>query len=275
MFGEEDAGLLCADPYESDRDRQRLVRLLAACRNIDEFDIDVGFYSTIPQLPTILPSSIRTLTLRNCDAQETFDLIENLPLLENLTLRLALYVLAIDTLENTVHTLIYWITVTGVSHLRRLAAFPLVDFGPSNSLSPHSHQQSSTTSSRCSPLQERHFHRSRSGTKGRLPKDYKHSCRFREDCLMHSRASSSISRSRIFRELEEDALVRSSAPVLCGAVLTPSRAFSNRRPRKLLLVSESTNDVPTSTVTPAHGSPFSHSRAFQVDARSPFRSAPA
>ncbi|GAA5914960.1 uncharacterized protein JCM6883_001776 [Sporobolomyces salmoneus] len=72
------------------RDRQRLVKLLSACRKIQDFDIDVGFYSSIPRLPTILPPTIRTLTLRNCNAQETFDLIENLPLLEDLTLRLAL-----------------------------------------------------------------------------------------------------------------------------------------------------------------------------------------
>jgi hypothetical protein len=61
-----------------------------ACRKVEELDIDVGFYSSIPHLPALLPPTIRTLTLRNCDAQETFDLIENLPLLESLTLRLAL-----------------------------------------------------------------------------------------------------------------------------------------------------------------------------------------
>ncbi|GAA6010463.1 hypothetical protein JCM11491_006950 [Sporobolomyces phaffii] len=72
------------------RDRQRLVRLLTACRKVEDFDIDVGFYSSIPHLPALFPSTIRTLTLRNCDARETFDLIENLPSLDSLTLRLAL-----------------------------------------------------------------------------------------------------------------------------------------------------------------------------------------
>ncbi|GAA5884444.1 hypothetical protein JCM16303_005083 [Sporobolomyces ruberrimus] len=72
------------------RDRERLVQLLTACRKIEDFDIDVGFYSSIPHLPALFPSTIRTLTFRNCDARETFDLIEYLPLLDNLTLRLAL-----------------------------------------------------------------------------------------------------------------------------------------------------------------------------------------
>ena len=74
------------------RDRQRLVRLLTACRQVENFDVDVGFYSAIPHLPALFPSTVRSLTLRNCNAQETFDLIENLPCLEDLTLRLALYV---------------------------------------------------------------------------------------------------------------------------------------------------------------------------------------
>ncbi|GAA5941501.1 uncharacterized protein JCM15063_006120 [Sporobolomyces koalae] len=73
-----------------ERERQRLVQLLTACRTVEEFDIDVGFYCAIHHLPTLLPPTIRSLTLRNCDARETFDLIENLPLLEDLTLRLAL-----------------------------------------------------------------------------------------------------------------------------------------------------------------------------------------
>ncbi|GAA6063196.1 hypothetical protein JCM10212_000498 [Sporobolomyces blumeae] len=73
-----------------ERERQRLVRLLTACTLIESFDVDVGFYNSIRGFPTLFPSSIRSLTLRNAEGQETFDLIENLPLLDDLTLRLAL-----------------------------------------------------------------------------------------------------------------------------------------------------------------------------------------
>ncbi|GAA5873528.1 hypothetical protein JCM1840_005954 [Sporobolomyces johnsonii] len=72
------------------RERQRLVRLLQACRQIDTLDVDYGFYHDLRTQPTLLSPTIRTLTLRNIDFDDTFDVIERLPLLEDLTLRLAL-----------------------------------------------------------------------------------------------------------------------------------------------------------------------------------------
>ncbi|GAA6002328.1 uncharacterized protein JCM10292_006604 [Rhodotorula paludigena] len=72
------------------RERQRFVRLLKHCRRIEELDVDVGFFQDLRMQPSLLPPSIRTLTLRNCDAADTFTLLPHLPHLESLTLRLAL-----------------------------------------------------------------------------------------------------------------------------------------------------------------------------------------
>lgn len=72
------------------RERQRFVRLLKQCRRIEELDVDVGFFQDLRMQPSLLPPSIRTLTLRNCDAADTFTLLPHLPHLESLTLRLAL-----------------------------------------------------------------------------------------------------------------------------------------------------------------------------------------
>ncbi|GAA5924024.1 hypothetical protein JCM1841_001830 [Sporobolomyces salmonicolor] len=72
------------------RERQRLVRLLQACLQVRTLDIDYGFYHDLRTQPDLLPPTIRTLTLRNIDADDTFQVIERLPLLDNLTLRLAL-----------------------------------------------------------------------------------------------------------------------------------------------------------------------------------------
>ncbi|GAA5942512.1 hypothetical protein JCM3775_000245 [Rhodotorula graminis] len=72
------------------REQQRFVRLLAHCRCIDTLDIDVGFFQDVRLQPTLLPATLRTLTLRNCDAADTFALVSRLPELRDLTLRLAL-----------------------------------------------------------------------------------------------------------------------------------------------------------------------------------------
>ncbi|BGP38675.1 hypothetical protein JCM10449v2_002610 [Rhodotorula kratochvilovae] len=72
------------------RERQRFVRLLARCGRIDTLDVDVGFFQDIRIEPPIVPSALRTLTLRNCDAVDTFTILAHLPQLQDLTLRLAL-----------------------------------------------------------------------------------------------------------------------------------------------------------------------------------------
>ncbi|GAA6002128.1 hypothetical protein JCM10207_003089 [Rhodosporidiobolus poonsookiae] len=72
------------------RERQRLYRLLTVCRNITELDIDVGFYAEVRAGTTLLPKSIRKLTLRNAESLDTLTIVNQLPLLEDLTLRLAL-----------------------------------------------------------------------------------------------------------------------------------------------------------------------------------------
>ncbi|GAA5851052.1 hypothetical protein JCM9279_005270 [Rhodotorula babjevae] len=72
------------------RERQRFVRLLQHCKRIDTLDIDVGFFQDVRLRPTLLPSTLRTLTLRNCDAADTFAILSRLPELRHLTLRLAL-----------------------------------------------------------------------------------------------------------------------------------------------------------------------------------------
>ncbi|BGP14635.1 hypothetical protein JCM10213_001654 [Rhodosporidiobolus nylandii] len=72
------------------RERQRLYRLLSHCRLIDTLDVDLGFYHELRVQPALLPSTIRTLTLRNSEPLDTLALVNHLPLLEDLTLRLAL-----------------------------------------------------------------------------------------------------------------------------------------------------------------------------------------
>lgn len=77
------------------RERQRFVRLLQRCKRIQTLDIDVGFFQDVKLKPALVPSTIRTLTLRNCDAGEAFALLAHLPELRDLTLRLALYVVMV------------------------------------------------------------------------------------------------------------------------------------------------------------------------------------
>ncbi|GAA5884726.1 hypothetical protein JCM6882_005368 [Rhodosporidiobolus microsporus] len=72
------------------RERQRLYRLLAQCRLIDTLDVDLGFYYDLRTQPTLLPPTIRTLTLRNSEPLDVLAVMNALPLLEDLTLRLAL-----------------------------------------------------------------------------------------------------------------------------------------------------------------------------------------
>ncbi|GAA5855442.1 hypothetical protein JCM8547_007831 [Rhodosporidiobolus lusitaniae] len=72
------------------RERQRLYRLLSHCRLVNTLDVDLGFYPALCSPVTLLPPTIRTLTLRNSEPLETLALIISLPLLEDLTLRLAL-----------------------------------------------------------------------------------------------------------------------------------------------------------------------------------------
>ncbi|GAA5967440.1 hypothetical protein JCM11641_000547 [Rhodosporidiobolus odoratus] len=72
------------------RERQRLYRLLAFCQLVDTLDVDLGFYFDLCQSPSLIAPTIRSLTLRNSNALETFALVDRLPLLEDLTLRLAL-----------------------------------------------------------------------------------------------------------------------------------------------------------------------------------------
>ncbi|GAA6051973.1 hypothetical protein JCM3770_002991 [Rhodotorula araucariae] len=72
------------------RERQRFVRLLYRCHRLTTLDIDMGFFHDIQINPSILPPSIRILTLRDCGAVDTFAVLRHVPHLEDLTLRLAL-----------------------------------------------------------------------------------------------------------------------------------------------------------------------------------------
>ncbi|GAA6031715.1 hypothetical protein JCM8097_001949 [Rhodosporidiobolus ruineniae] len=72
------------------RERQRLYRLLSHCRLVHTLDVDLGFYPDLRAQPTLLPPTIRTLTLRNTEPLDTLAVVNQLPLLEDLTLRLAL-----------------------------------------------------------------------------------------------------------------------------------------------------------------------------------------
>ncbi|GAA5899929.1 hypothetical protein JCM8208_005544 [Rhodotorula glutinis] len=72
------------------RERQRFLRLLQHCKRIETLDVDVGFFQDVRLQPTLLPTTLRTLTLRNCDAADTFAILSRLPELRDLTLRLAL-----------------------------------------------------------------------------------------------------------------------------------------------------------------------------------------
>ncbi|BGO90183.1 hypothetical protein NBRC10512_002576 [Rhodotorula toruloides] len=72
------------------RSRQRLVQLLALCRNLRNLDVDLGFFVDLRNSPSLVPPSLRSLTLRNADAPHIVSLLQRLPYLEDLTLRLAL-----------------------------------------------------------------------------------------------------------------------------------------------------------------------------------------
>ncbi|GAA5843141.1 hypothetical protein JCM11251_003942 [Rhodosporidiobolus azoricus] len=73
------------------RERQRLYRLLSSCRLVDTLDVDLGFYYDLRAQPRLLlPPTIRSLTLRNSEPLDVLAVMNALPLLEDLTLRLAL-----------------------------------------------------------------------------------------------------------------------------------------------------------------------------------------
>ncbi|KAI5481673.1 hypothetical protein MNV49_002899 [Pseudohyphozyma bogoriensis] len=73
-----------------ERERQLLVQILATTPSLTKFDVDLGFNTPLRNNPTMLPTSIRTLTLRNSEPEETFRIVNCLPELRSLTLRLAL-----------------------------------------------------------------------------------------------------------------------------------------------------------------------------------------
>ena len=73
-----------------DRDRQLLLQLLKSCPALTSLDVDLGFHNKTSQF---FPSTIRSLTLRNSEAKNALAIINNLPNLKDLCLRLVLYVL--------------------------------------------------------------------------------------------------------------------------------------------------------------------------------------
>ena len=71
------------------RERDLVLQALDLCNFITHFDADFGFHHRL-STPGILPSSIRSLTLRNIDVKAIFPLLAELPCLRDLTLRLVL-----------------------------------------------------------------------------------------------------------------------------------------------------------------------------------------
>ncbi|GAA5976228.1 hypothetical protein JCM10908_005424 [Rhodotorula pacifica] len=72
------------------RERFRFLRIVSLCTELTTLDIDVDFFHDVPSNAHVLPTTIRHLTLRNAGAIETFAILQALPRLESLTLRLAL-----------------------------------------------------------------------------------------------------------------------------------------------------------------------------------------
>lgn len=76
-----------ADPCR--RDRQLLLELFKLCPALTNIDIDLGFHNKVSPL---FPSTIRSLTLRNSEAKNTLTIVNSLPNLTDLCLRLVLCV---------------------------------------------------------------------------------------------------------------------------------------------------------------------------------------
>ncbi|ORY79354.1 hypothetical protein BCR35DRAFT_304786 [Leucosporidium creatinivorum] len=73
----------------SERERELVLQALQHCPFITHLDADFGYHHKLNR-PGILPSSIRSLTLRNAESKDTFTLLAGLPCLTDLTLRLVL-----------------------------------------------------------------------------------------------------------------------------------------------------------------------------------------
>lgn len=71
------------------RERQLFLHLLELCPLINKLDIDIGYHYALRNV-SLFPTALRTLTLRNVDATSTLEIVNSLPLLTDLTLRLVL-----------------------------------------------------------------------------------------------------------------------------------------------------------------------------------------
>lgn len=82
---------------EYNSDRKVLARVLRATTLLHTFDADFEYFG-ITTFPSLLPTTIKTLTLRNIRPLDAIELTNQLPLLTNLTVRAALdFFIPIDT----------------------------------------------------------------------------------------------------------------------------------------------------------------------------------
>lgn len=66
-----------------------MLQALQHCPFITHLDADFGYHHKLNR-PGTLPSTIRSLTLRNVESKDTFALLAGLPCLTDVTLRLVL-----------------------------------------------------------------------------------------------------------------------------------------------------------------------------------------